>query len=135
MNRERIEYCIRLMKRAKNLSMPNWRGDCSAYTPNITQLHRCGNTACFAGYVGLSPLFRKDGGRATSWGEPVITRRDDGEEVYGDEAIAAWLDISLDLASKLVYGSGGFYDPIPWDDVKPKLVIAKLEAILRGELQ
>lgn len=124
MNRDRIEYCIELMRGADRLNMLWYQSGDEVDT--LEEFHQCGNTACFAGYVALSPEFRAEGG-SIDFGSPVW----EGEE--GASAIAQWLGISYALAERFVYGHDDFY-PVPFGDVKPQHVIEKLQAILDGEL-
>lgn len=72
MNRERVEYCIGLMQKAQSLDMnffqkkfsllPYGQGGRLRTVRSIEELHKCGNSACFAGYVALSEKFQEDGG-------------------------------------------------------------------------
>lgn len=123
MNRENIEYCIELMRNAKNLNMLNWQGVGNTNSPiikdhvlSIDDLHACGNTACFAGYVALSPKFQNESGYIECGGMPVF--RDNTFTIWsGAGAIAAWLGISTDQARLLVYGTiGQFYLQLGWDE-------------------
>ena len=102
------------------------------------QLHACGNVACFAGYVALSPEWKAAGGYMYHSGEPKLPAGVGEEDLWGDEAIATWLGISVELATDLVLGDTSyehsfFYDR-PWGEVDAHDVIEKLELILSGEL-
>ena len=65
MNIERLNYAIEIMKQARNLDMTNWRS--GKPVESIEELHACGNTACFAGYLALSPEWD---GKVASEGQP-----------------------------------------------------------------
>ena len=150
MNRERIEQCIDMMKRAKNLNMLTFQG-CKDENPvcdNISQLHACGNTACFAGYLAISDFFKRAGGEVseTGSGAPVYTPLYDtgyGWEHRGSSAVAEFLGIGYEIASDIVNGINeseqegsycSFYGK-DFEDVTPEDVIQKLQMILDGELQ
>lgn len=157
MNKERIKYAISIMEQAQNLNMGTWQ-DYDLNTPATTmeELHTCGNTACFAGYIALSPLFKAEGGVVDSCGEPIM-----GEE-YGEEAILKFFEMDekyIPLMWAIVYGHlgdlyiGEYLDLMKdkglngeiihqineicelthWDEWEPKHVISVLEALVDGE--
>lgn len=157
MNKERIKYAISIMEQAENLYMGTWQEvDSHTVATTIKDLHTCGNTACFAGYIALSPLFKAEGGVVDSCGEPIM-----GEK-RGDEAILKFFEMDekyTPLMWAIVYGHlgdlfvGEYQDPMkvrdlndevlhqvneiceltPWDEWEPKHVISVLEALLDGE--
>lgn len=133
-NTKRVQQAIDIMRRAKNLSMERYQfpsGDLDRFVYTEKELHACGNSACFAGYVALSSEFQADGGIMSQEGAPIFN------EKSGEDALALWLEITNDLAYDLVYGSElrteDFY-PVEFAKVKPHHVIEKLELILAGEL-
>ena len=147
MNRENTEHAIAIMERARGkVQMTDWQTTSEfdsnpRYVTSEAELHQCGNTACFAGWVALSHEFREWGGSSTGGGVPRIVCTDDS----GADAIKRWLDISEDLAESLVFGDTQlcsdtlivyslFYDK-PWDRVEADDVIEKLKLILSGELK
>ena len=108
------------------------------------QLHACGNTACFAGYVAVSPEWKAAGGYMYHNGEPKLPGGPNKEDMWALPAIAAWLGVDVYLAERLVlgditYGGAGegnysvFYGK-RWGEVDAHDVIEKLELILSGEL-
>ena len=131
MNRERIQSAITMMKRAipRYFDMTNWQNEPHGHIIQIAQteseLHACGNTACFAGHLALSPEFQKAGGSVSKTGAPVFNG------VRHTEAVAEYFDITYKLAGKLTLNYLHFY-PVEFEDVKPKHVIEKLEMILDG---
>ena len=131
MNRERIQAAIAMMKRdiARYFDMTNWQNEPHGHIIQIAQteseLHACGNTACFAGYLALSPEFQKAGGSVSKIGAPVFNG------VLYAEAVAEYFDITYKLAGKLTLNYIHFY-PVRFEDVKPEHVIEKLEMILDG---
>ena len=151
MNKENVEKAIAIMKRAGTVDMRWWQissirdgWGCTIFATGEADMHKCGNSACFAGWVAVSPEFRADGGWADA-GSGAPTIRIGDEERENCSAIAAWLDIDYCIARDIVYGDtepGGekgftwskFYNK-PWKEVGAADVIAKLEAILSGELQ
>lgn len=140
MNRERVEYCIELMENVdrNNFCMINfqYKGPLDKVARNITDLHTCGNSACFAGYVALSERFQREGGKVANnpIGAPIF------KYGIGSRAIALYLGITEDTADALVSGAyddedakDDFY-PVEFSEVKPEHVIEKLKLILSGEL-
>lgn len=139
MNVKRIKHAIKLMKKAKNLNMVEWQNheDSGGLAHSVKELHACGNSACFAGYVGISKPFKKAGGRVNSLGDPLFNTQS------GSLAISDYFDISYDLADNFVSGGefewkddvyvSKFYNK-QWKDVTPEDVIKKLEMVLSGEL-
>lgn len=148
MNTENVKAAIEIMRQAKSLDMTEWQThdgvpiceteESTACT--LDELHSCGNSACFAGYIAVSPQFRLSGGGVGLVGEPVF------RDMRSAQAIAEWLDISPGWARLLVYGhieSDDSYDEDynycsfyekRFEEVEPADVIAKLELILAGEL-
>lgn len=142
MNKERVMAAIELMKRAENLNMCDYQMPAmfESYVDSVEELHKCGNTACFAGYLAISEEFKKAGG-----GRSQVIASPYYEGLYGSGAVALYLGISEELAESLVFGDlqehqshkyaeSAFYGTF-WSNVKPADVIAKLEMILRGELK
>jgi hypothetical protein len=78
MNRTNIQSTINILKRAENFNMGDFQAlnvdseDC-VYATNEVELHTCGNSACIAGYVAVSPEWAAVGGRVES-GIPVIRK-------------------------------------------------------------
>lgn len=135
MNKQRVEQAIDMMRNAKNLDMSDWQIHAAGTKRNVNsieELHSCGNTACFAGYLAISPEFHAAGGSCGLNGTPVI---DNG--LAADDAVARYLDISPSLAHAIVYGHR-YHDialyPVAFNDVKPEHVIAVLECVLTGQL-
>lgn len=145
MRKENVEAAIRIMQQAENLDMTwfqnaNISGGFRYATHSIDELHACGNSACFAGYVALSKEFQDDGGGVLAGGRPVYRRG--SNSIHGHSAIAEFLGISDELATLLVYGEPddaegpedeAFYGK-SFESVTPEDVIEKLEMILSGEL-
>ena len=131
MNRERIQSAIAMMKRVTNryFDMTNWQNELYGHIKQIAQteseLHTCGNTACFAGHLALSPEFQDAGGLVSKIGAPIFNG------VRFVEAVAEYFDIPYELAGDLTLPDRDFY-PVRFEDVKPEHVIEKLEMILDG---
>lgn len=133
MNRANIEKAISIMRRAdRAVYMPEWQeGVVFGVEPAMTeaQLHACGNRACFAGHVAVSPEFQADGGKLSRLGVPMFNGR------TGSRAIAQWLGIDSDEAEGLVDGYYGdeaedAYYGKPLAAVTAEDVIDKLEQLL-----
>jgi len=131
MNCERIQAAIAMMERAipRYFDMTNWQDEQPGHIKQIAQteseLHTCGNTACFAGHLALSPEFQDAGGLVSKIGAPIFNG------VRFVEAVAEYFDIPYELAGDLTLPDRDFY-PVRFEDVKPEHVIEKLEMILDG---
>ena len=131
MNRERIQSAIAMMKDVthRHFDMANWQNEPHGHIIQIAQteseLQGCGNTACFAGHLALSPEFKKAGGLAYGTGAPKFNN------FSGSFAVAEYFDIPYEMARDLTLPDRDFY-PVRFEDVKPEHVIEKLEMILDG---
>ena len=131
MHHERIQDAITMMKDVthRHFNMTGWQSKDHSYVSRIVQteseLHACGNTACFAGHLALSPEFQDAGGSVSKIGAPMFNG------VRYAEAVAEYFDIPYELAGNLTLPGGDFY-PVKFRDVKPEHVIEKLEMILDG---
>lgn len=136
-----IDKAIAVMKRASSLHMKEFQSqkegqfkpsDWEVVKTEI-ELHRCGNRACFAGYIAVSPEFQEDGGSIDHYGSPVYNGFDDSN------AIADWLGISFGGAHDLVFGDlddhnmsySNYYDK-EWEEVTKEDVIRKLQELRRS---
>jgi len=130
-DRERIQNAIAMMKRVthRHFDMANWQNEPHGHIIQIAQteseLHGCGNTACFAGHLALSPEFKDAGGLVSKIGAPIFNG------VRFVEAVAEYFGITYELAADLTLPDRNFY-PVDFEDVKPEHVIEKLEMILNG---
>lgn len=105
MNKENINKAIAVMKRAKNLQMTAWQNS-SKIAQTEEELHTCGNSACFAGYIAISPEFP---GTCDSCGVPEIDF-EDGWKLRGGPAIQHWFELDEDTPQGLavhmiIYGN------------------------------
>ena len=129
MNRERIQDAITMMKRAipRHFNMSDWQNKDHNYflqiAQNETELHGCGNTACFAGHLALSPEFQKAGGSVSITGAPSFNG------LLEASAVAEYFGITYEMARDLTLPGRDFY-PVCFEDVKSEHVIEKLEMIL-----
>jgi hypothetical protein len=150
MNREHIQHAIELMKAAEaagTLDMNIWQDDeddtvydliGKDYAETVEELHACGNTACLAGHIALSPVFQAIGGKVDQRdGSPIVETVDkDGDTVHKakERAVALFFGIRVELAHKLclppfLTGVDPFY-PVEFEDVQPHHVIDELQNIL-----
>jgi hypothetical protein len=136
-NRENILHAISVMKKAKNLDMRSFQSDHHEVQCSVAELHRCGNTACFAGYMMLTTKVKTFAKQ--TYGPNLALSYETGDMLTDRTVIperrwlSEYLGISEDLARQFVYGFGDFY-PVQFADVKPEHVIEKLEAVLAGGL-
>ena len=153
MNREHIQHAIDLMKAAEaagTLDMNMWQDDeddtlidliGKNFAETVEEFHACGNTACLAGHIALSPVFQAIGGKVNQCdGSPLLKTVDkDGSLLLKTEerAVALFFGISVELAHKLCLPpfltEGDPFYPVEFEDVQPHHVIDKLQQILDGE--
>jgi len=131
MNRERIQAAITMMKDVthRHFNMSGWQHEQPGHIIQIAQteseLHACGNTACFAGHLALSPEFQDAGGLVSKTGAPMFNG------LLEASAVAGYFDIPDEMAEDLTLPGRDFY-PVKFRDVEPEHVIEKLEMILDG---
>lgn len=163
MHTENILAAIAIMERAKaegnKLDMFNWQTTATgwnAYSQDRAvateqELHACGNKACFAGYVAISPEWRAIGGGVSSCGGAFLHKQTeynpDNFTIRHELAIAAWFDVPERLVTPMVRGQLVEKDRVYedgrmavdtwsiaydkwWSDVTHDDVIAKLLALL-----
>src|SRR5690554_876557 len=75
MHKERVQDIRDIMASligANRTYMLNWQcpSDGITFATNLDEFHKCGNTACFAGTLALSPMFQREGGRVGNRGRP-----------------------------------------------------------------
>lgn len=148
MNIENIDKAIAVMKRAQEhqenfhmrdfqCAMPKENG-IRTWAQTEAELHSCGNTACFAGYLALSPEWQtSEGCFLNDCVVPAV--RIPPFFLNGADAVAHWLDISTSLAETIVYGDLWYRISSvvekDWLELKPQDIIIILEAIKAGELK
>lgn len=94
-NSERLEQAIAVMKRAGEVNMNFWQRGVVSETED--DLHTCGNSACFAGWLAVSPEFREAGGtHLSNSGAPIF----DGYTGY--YAISEWLEAEGELHKEVI---------------------------------
>ena len=157
MNRENIEFAIKLMSEAKALNMCSYQSS-EAIAKTVPGLHACGNTACFIGYLALTPEFTNFvigalGGINSKVSYDGSLYEDGAylEDLPPEMTLSAFLGIDRELAHRFIFNvpefeedydyagddgdeKGCFY-PVPFPEVEPKHVIEKLNQLLAGELQ
>lgn len=115
MNRDNIQYTIDTLKAAQNFNIrvfqrasPSLVFSPTMYAQNIEELHTCGNTACIAGYVGLTQRWRDLGG-VCEQGVPSFPDLSDDEIESGDHdhtvasLVRFWGLPAIDIAA-IIYG-------------------------------
>lgn len=141
MNIENINKAIAVMQRAQernSVNMLYWQSTSAADGETTVvdivnteiELHACGNKACFAGHIAVSPEWLDTPGcRVSHSGGPIYDMGD--KTLYGELAIAQWLNIDRSLALQLIqwfdngYGVHILYEE-SWEDVRAEHVIREL---------
>lgn len=149
MNRENIQYTIDLLKQAQSFNIHTFQSYGNGTVATSTEeLHACGNTACIAGYVALSPRWKELGGQQTISGAPRpavgYLIPEELDDAYGDIVVAGmakFWGVSANTADAIVYGQE--YDwladhlglhPKGWGDLEPADAVYLFEQLLiRGE--
>lgn len=158
MNKTNMQHAIAVMKRAaaanainmemfQTLSASN-ANQFQTYASNEQQLHKCGNKACFAGYLALSEEFRTlqpEGyyGTVSGSGFPQIIHIDSGKMFsQSDAAIGQWLGIDAQLIEFLIFdkfdkssvslrgSSPQYLYQKDWKEVTGEDIVTVLESIL-----
>ena len=160
MNIENMKAAIAIMQRVidrgDKVDMVNWQTTKSGYNTfsfepiakTEDELHACGNAACFAGYVAISPEWRAAGGFVLGSAAPSLAHNSQFNphpwNLSNESGIAAWLDLPIAVARRLVRGDlvtewdeeaakgrdfSRFYDRW-WTDVTAQNVIEKLMYLL-----
>lgn len=110
---------------------------------NVDDLHRCGNTACFVGYLALTDEYKAfvtDTYKAHITDLHEIRVDYDGTIAntarFGNSSedyLSKFLGIDEDIAHAFIYGSPVAWDknfyPVDFEKVKPQHVIEKLEEL------
>lgn len=101
MNLERLNQAIAVMKRAGKVFMGDFQtGSVSVVATDEITLHTCGNSACFAGWLAVSPEFQAAGGVVGFDGSPLYKY-----SMLGGSSVAEWLETDNTTAIELlVYG-------------------------------
>lgn len=94
-NKERLEHAISIMQRAGSVDMTTWQGATFDTCRTETELHTCGNSACFAGWLAVSPEFQETGGKVGYIGKPVYNGK------YGVSAVISWFE-ATDIHEKVL---------------------------------
>lgn len=113
MNRDNIQYTIDLLKQAQNFNINSFQFQKAHFVADsVEELHSCGNSACIAGYVGLSARWREMGGGVHTFdGCPIPPKNyvstKELRDALNDELLAAmakFWGLPQELAETLIYG-------------------------------
>lgn len=137
MNHKAVKSAIKLMQKVKEknllLDMGSYR--CTEQPKTIKSIrsieHDCGTTHCLAGYIALSPDFKKFGGKVEFSGVPYIESL--GIFIGGVAAITKYFDIEEKEYNGLCcgYGRGEYYYGVSHvSEITIDMVIDKLEQLL-----
>lgn len=140
MNFDNLSKAIAVMERAKEHSSVNmgyWqtmRYDTDEFVQTEDELHECGNSACFAGHLALSPEWSQDPLNTldSQVGYPIRMRF--SEKLIGVDAIADWLGLPISLTNCLVnnvhdeHGIHCLYK-VQWKEVRAEHVLKELRLL------
>lgn len=134
----KVLTAIDIMERAGKVDMHNWQGrqdGSRAFNGQIKsnekEHHACGNTGCLAGYIAISPEFKKDGGYVDFGldGAPSIMG-DAGYRRTGAGAIAEWMGIGRFNSDALCgLGESWLFYGCSTTNITKEMVLAKLYAL------
>lgn len=112
MNIENIQYTIELLKSAENFDIAHFQLYGGNIAHSVEELHTCGNTACIAGYVAVSPRWKELGGTVSLFGEPAPPKgyvsEKETDDAVGDEIVAAmakFWGLQPSTVESIIYGS------------------------------
>jgi hypothetical protein len=110
MNRTNIQATIDILKLAQNFDINDFQqaadpDERTKYVDTVEELHVCGNTACIAGYVGISQAW-KDFGGTVSYGVPRL--RKGGKEIDTEDALARYWGLPRVDVEAIIYGGSGW---------------------------
>lgn len=116
MNRANIQATIEVLKQAQNFRITTFQSGRYKVAKTVEELHKCGNTACIAGYVALSQAWRDFGGYAY---EGVPSRKGDKYENDAASSMAAFWELPEDDVEAIIFGT-------EWNDFLDKYNIVGL---------
>lgn len=146
MNRDNIQTTIAILQRAKKFDItsyqrpdniddmyddPEWR-----FATTEEELHACGNSACIAGYVAVSPEWRALGG-VSSNGGPVT------DTAFGVAAMMEYWGLNEATVEAIVAGAEftyfvGCYNlegmPAQWKNMTRLQAISLFEQLLARDI-
>jgi len=95
--------------------LPYWQGNVKIST-TLEEFHACGNRACIAGHLAISPLFQKHGGGVYLDGAPLL-RHVKRMDAYGTNAVELWFFGNENASEKtqmVITGSCDLYRVRNW---------------------
>lgn len=144
MNIANVQATIDVLKIAQNFYVGDFQikkdEKDGKYATTVEELHRCGNSACIAGYVAVDPAFRAWGGACNSFGMPFIPNSTIAGYDLPEEAMMRYWGMEGRYVSAIIYGEdwGGFvaeYDlegmPRDWYDMTKEQAVSLFEQLLK----
>jgi len=132
MNKERVQELIDVITLHKKVDMEKWLSYNGTCPPKDNEdFHTCGNSACIAGFMHLTPSFKAMGGVSLYIdGEPAMLGSDD---VYltGAESFAVFTGVGKKLAKLIATGEGTSFDLLEWCDWDWQDAVCVLENLER----
>lgn len=145
MNIENIRAIRNAIAAVGRLDMKTFQGRTSNgfYAKKLADMHTCGNTACIAGYMALTPEFQAGSCMVVSGlGIPGTT-----DNAGSADAMARFCDIRYDLAYAIINGYDmedtilpadqitqrlGTFLKTPWHNWKSSHAIKLLDSLING---
>ncbi len=119
------EWMLKIHEAGDAFYMQTWR-DGNTRARTYSDLHKCGTPACFAGWLTVSPEFKKAGGTFNKFdGSPIFLGERNGN------AIRAYFDCDGWMAQSLV---SGYFSSKSSADIAAIDVAEKLLEIVKAEV-
>lgn len=141
MNKRRLNTLINIMDRLDDkgakIGMKTWQKldgyfDKAKRTENSA--HACGTVCCVAGWLAVTPEFKRAGGKVSPNGAPIF------DYVEGPAAVARFLDIDIRLANGICglklntrtysYDFTGAFYGVRLNQITPAVVANRLRKLL-----
>lgn len=136
MNTANIQATIDILKRAQNFNIGVFQYGTFQASRTEEELHACGNSACIAGYVAVSPEWHAVGGSVSLGGAPEMLSRPRANPC---DLMSEFWGLNWGDADAIVYGESwrGFIArhkltdmPRLWDEMTKEQAISLFEQLL-----
>lgn len=137
MNIDNINKTIAIMERARerdSVYMPHWQSNNThvlereEIAKNEEEFHACGNQACLAGHIAISPEWQADGGIIAYGGVPIMKNI----HHFPSDSLGEWWGVNANIAESLILSgrrTKHIIYGVPWEDVKAEHVLKALHEL------